>query len=527
MSGLYIPPDRRKLLLAKRRVLLSRERLLPFAEHMRPDPKRPHDPEASLYTVAPHLEAVSDELEKLERGDILRLIISMPPRTGKTELASKTFIPWCAGRNPRWSFIVATYNSAFSGDFGRAVRNMMTHPRYGDVFPAARLKQGHASAVRLETELGAVLAFVGRGGTITGRGGDLIVVDDPIKDRREADSASIREMLWQWWTQVLSSRLMSDTGRILLIQTRWSEDDLVGRLTDPRNDHYSEAEAARWTVVNFPALALDDPDRPDPLGRAPGEPLWPEKFSASYLAKLRSQDVRGFEALYQGQPAPREGLFFAQSDVIEYQSLKELPKNLRFYAASDHAISQAQFADKSAFIVFGVDDEDNIWIMPDSILTRISADQAVDVMLNLIKKYRPVFWWAERGHISRAIGPFLRKRMVEESVYASIVEVTPQQDKQARAASIKGRMAQGKVRFPAWAPWYQEVKNQILTFPAGAHDDFVDALSLMGLGLSLQVTARVSRRENTGPREWTFGWLMEQSRKKDLARRLETMRKGW
>jgi len=279
---------------------------------------------------------------------------------------------------------------------------------------------------------GSQLTFVGRGGSLTGRGGHLLVIDDPIKDRKEADSNLIRDNLWTWYTQVFMTRAMVDDVRVLLIQTRWHEDDLVGRLTDPYNPSYSASEAKKWEVINLPALAMED----DPLGRNEGEPLWPSRFGVPYLQGMQTQDNRGFSALYQGEPAPDTGLFFAPSEIIEYQSMKQVPEHLRYYGASDHAVSTEQWTDKTCLMIFGVDDQDNIWIMPETTLSKQPSNIQVEVMLKLIKQYKPLFWFAERGHVTKSIGPFLRKRMTEVKVYSSIVELTPVNDKQTRAQSI-------------------------------------------------------------------------------------------
>lgn len=513
---------KRNLLQNKKAILESREDLITFAQYMRPDMKAPEDVTRSAYQAADHHKYIAHELERLESGEIKRLIISCPPRHGKSELAQKTFVPWIMGRNPNWHVITATYNSTFAEDFGRAVRDMLQDPRYHRVFPDFQLKDGAQSVSRLETKESAQAHFVGRGGSLTGRGGHCIVVDDPLKDRVEADSPTTRNALWSWWTQVLSTRLMTDDGRILIIMTRWHDDDIVGRLTDPNNSFYNRVEASGWTVVNLPALA----EFGDPLGRGEGEPLWPGRFSTNFLAKIRNQDPRGFSALYQGQPAPQEGLFFGPEDIIEYQSMKQFPEDCTMYAASDHAVSTKQWADKSALLVFGVDSQDDIWIHPDSLLKRLNSEETVEHMLRMIQKHLPVFWWAETGHISKSIGPFLRKRMVEERVYCSVMELTPTHDKQTRAQSIKGRMSMGKVHFPAWVPWYAEVRNQILTFPAGAKDDFVDALSMIGMGLAVQHRPRTAAPKKQ-VKPGTYGALMKASRRADLQKRMQSMSEGW
>lgn len=508
--------------MAKKAILESRDDLLTFAKYMRPDMKAQDDASRSAYIVGKHHAYIGEQLERLERGDIKRLIISCPPRHGKSELALKTFVPWVMGRNPSWHVISATYNSTFAEDFGRSVRDIVQDPRYSRVFPQTKLKDGAQSVSRLETTDQAQAHFVGRGGSLTGRGGHLIAVDDPYKDRVEADSPTTRNSLWSWWTQVLSTRLMTDDGRILIIMTRWHDDDIVGRLTDPNNSFYNKQEAAKWEVINLPAIA--EPD--DPLGRKPNEPLWPERFSTTFLASVRNQDPRGFSALYQGQPAPADGLFFGPEDIVEFQRMSEFPEDCVMYSTSDHAVSTNQWADKSAFIVFGVDKNEDIWIHPDTVLKKIGSQEAVDTMLRLMQQHNPLYWWAETGHISKSIGPFLRKRMLEEKVYCSLVELTPVKDKQTRAQSIKGRMAMKKVHFPAWARWWEEARNQILTFPAGAKDDFVDALAMIGLGLALQHRPR-SFTPKKKTVEGSFGEMLQTSNADRKRNRMIDMNKGW
>lgn len=524
LDALIEADDRRRFLLrTKKCILESRTNLLAFAQYMRPNPKNLGNPLDSVYQVEAHHAFIADRLEALERGEITRLILSVPPRHGKSELASKTFIPWVVGRNPDWSVIMATYNQNFAGDFGRAVRSTIQDPRYAQVFPNLTLQAGSKAADRMNTESGSQLTFVGRGGSLTGRGGHLLLIDDPIKDRKEADSGLIRDQLWQWYVQVFLSRAMVDDVRVLLIQTRWHEDDLIGRLTDKHNPLYSHSEAAKWEVINLPALADDD----DPLGRLRGEPLWPKRFGTTFLAGIREQDNRGFSALYQGEPAPDDGLFFGPDDVREYQSMDEVPDNLRYYGASDHAISTEQWADKTCLMIFGVDEDDNIWIMPETRLARMTSNEQVEIMLALIKKRRPMFWFAERGHITKSIGPFLRKRMSEENVWTGMFELTAVNDKQQRAQSIKGRMASQKVFFPAWAAWYPEARRQILTFPAGAKDDFVDTLSMVGLGMTMQAGARPGKAVVEKAKRGTFGELKMQTARRDRLRRLAEQRDGW
>jgi len=498
--------------------------LLGFARFMRPDPEDVEDVDRSRYICARPHRAIADALVKLERGDIRRLIITLPPRHGKTEIAAKLFLPWVAGRHPWWSIIFGTYNQTYAEDIGKAVREVMTSPLYAQVFPdpIARLRTDSQASDRLQNSAGSIYAFAGRGGTITGRGGDLLVCDDPIKDRKEADSKLIRDQLWDWLSQVFRTRMMNKDARICLIQTRWHADDAVGRLTDPDNEHYNEISAGRWHIVDLPALALQD----DPLGRKLNEPLWPERFDRSFFEEIQRSDPRGFAALYQGRPV-LPGMRFFEEDWLKTYVQGELPprENLRIYCASDHAVSVEQSRDRTCLMPVGVDAQGTIWVLPDVWWRQATTDVVVEAMLNLIRRYRPLAWFAERGHISKSIGPFLRKRMMEEQCYAAMRDLPLSGDKQTRAQSIQGRMAMKHVRFPSFVPWWQEARRQLMAFPHGPHDDLVDALAWVGLGLDTMVNASGARPI---PREYapmTWGALkLEAKRERE---RVAASKGGW
>lgn len=499
------------------------DELIPFTKLVMPTPDDPDNPDKSLYTDAKHHRVLAAALEELEKGTFKRIIVNMPPRHGKTELASKKFIAWWWGRHPTDSFIFGTYNEKFAWDIGRSVRGVIAHPSFAQVFPDFALKDGSSSQDRLETTQGGVGAFVGRGGTTTGRGGHILVIDDPIKDQAEANSPTVRDTLWEWFTNVVATRAMNKDARILLIQTRWHEDDLVGRITDPTNSYYDENEARQWKIIDLPALALDDNDA---LGRKEGEALWPERFDVEFLTKQRRLNPRGFSALYQGRPSAEGGNFF-RDDWIRTYKPNELPKNLRYYYASDHAVSQRQDRDKTVLIAVGVDDKDNVWVLPDTWWRAASTDKVVEAMVQAMRNRKPLLWWAERGHISKSIGPFLRKRMLEEHVNCAIVEVVPIADKQTRAQSIQGRMAMGKVFFPATAPWFHEARDQLLKFPASAHDDFVDALAYIGLGLNMQASAGQVRALARTAKAGTFAELFDNSNRERRERKMARDTGGW
>ena len=492
---------------------------------MMPDPDHSDDPAFSLYSPQRFHRVIGAGLEEVEQHKYRRLMIDIGPRFGKTTLASNMFPAWYAGRHPERSIIVATYNEHYAQDLGRKIRDIIMSPQYHQVFPDLRIKKKSSAVNRVETSEGGVIFCVGRGSAITGRGAHCILLDDPIKDRKEADSVTIRDTMWQWYTQVLRTRLMNKFGTIVIIQTRWNEDDLLGRLTDPLNPYFTFEEAKLWRKISLPALAEEN----DILGRKEGEALWPERFDEAYLEEIRTSDPRGFMALYQGRPAPREGAFFKANDLVPYNSMKDLPptEEMRFYGASDHAVTLDQKGDKTCLMVVGIDKQDHLWIMPDVVWMRLDAHAAVEGMIVLIDKYKPQFWWAENGQISKSIGPFLRKRMLEKRVFCAIDPITPAHDKEMRAQAIQARSSMKMVHFPIWTRWWGEAQDQVLKFPNGAKDDFVDTLSLIGLGLSKMRPRLHQRPPEQTVQEGTFRALWAQTKRTERRERERRSLDGW
>jgi len=523
MSVGLSPDEVRYLTALKRRqaALEAHDDLIAFARFCMPDPDHLDDTGFSLYAPVRHHRVIAAALEEVEKGKIKRLIINCPPRHGKSQLTSRLFPAWYIGRHPANSIIQASYNERFAWDFGREVRQIIEDSTYRQVFQNIWLES--ASVDRIETADGGKLFFVGRGGSITGRGANGLVIDDPIKDRVEADSVTTRNKIWEWYTQTVKSRLLSSDGWIVIIQTRWHEDDLVGRITDKMNPNYNAAEAKKWRIIDLPALAMDN----DPLGRKRGEALWPARFPAQYLEEMREGDSRGFQALYQGSPTPEKGHFFNLDRLKLYNHGMMPPKeSLRFYAASDHAVSTKQDRDKTCMGAIGIDQDDNIWVMDDLVWGRYETDFVVEKMIDLMGKHRPLFWWAERGHISKSIGPFLRKRMMERSTFCAVNEVTPTVDKVARAQSIQARIAMGKVYVPSYASWFQEARDEMAKFPYGVRDDFVDFISWIGIGLGLHHRKGPAKPTTKEPKALTMGWLKAEAKRQNREKR-DARNGGW
>lgn len=452
---------------------------------------------------------------QVEAEDGLYLVGRELIATHNSELTSKRFIAWFIGRDPYRHVALGTYNATFAEDYGRDVRSIMNHSAYAQIFPKVQLKKDSQAADRMNTVQGGALYFVGRGGSITGRGAHLMIIDDPLKGHEEADSPRVRNELWNWFNKDIMNRFMDDQGRAIVIQTRWHEDDLVGRLTDPKNEHYNAERAAEWKIINIPAIAEEN----DILGREPGAPLWPSRFGLKYLLNYKRDDARAFNALYQQRPTAEEGEFFKAENWIEYNPDQVPPKDkLRVYMASDHAVAEKQHNDRTCILIVGIDVNDNIWVL-DCWWKRAATDIAVEKLIDMIAKWKPLNWWAEDDHITKSIGPFLRKRMRERKVYMGHSKVNSYSDKRKKAQAIQGRYAMNMVLFPRFAPWREDAKDEVLKFPHGTHDDFVDALSTLGRGLGEMIAPSKPQTEATGPRIGTFGWIKTAAKERDRAER--------
>lgn len=499
----------RKLLNRAIAVVKSRDSLLDFMRLTMPDPEDVDDAERSLFCITPLAKLLCELLEKVERGELLRVCVSVGPQFGKSQIISRGFPAWAAGRKPSRNFMLGTYNQDFAEEFGGEVRGISTTSSFRQVFPKFAFKPGSAAKDFMVTMAGGKMSFVGRGGSGTGKPADIWVVDDALKDDKEAQSVAVRKELRNWLTKVVFTRCHSKSA-VVILNTRWHDDDPIGWLCDPSHPDHDPLIAKNWTYINLPAvvsspelaaalgLKLEVPTDPEVIsqfGDKPMAALWDERKPLTFLAEQRRLDPKGFEALYMGNPTPDDGDFFKSDWLVGYKP-EELPRNLMKYSASDHAISVGEGRDSSCFGTVGVDSEGIIWVLPDLYWEKEDdTNVIVDEMLRIMRDQKPLIWWAERGHISKAILPFLRTRMIEENVMQTLVDdsMIPSVDKKTRARSIQGMMSLKRVRFPTFAPWWQAAKNEMLKFPNATHDDFVDFLSWAGIGLMREVPASSPR----------------------------------
>jgi len=433
-----------------------------------------------------HLDVLDKALQDVSEGRIKRLIVAMPPRHGKSERVSKKFPAWHVGRNPGDEIILASYSIDLSRGFSRIARDtLMSH--YSVFGVRVDPQNQSAESWGIEGYRGGVTA-AGVGGPITGRGAKIAIVDDPVKNSEEANSEVMRDKIWEWYQSTLYTRLTPD-GRIIIVMTRWHEDDLVGRLLKKEREEIEEGTHTgdRWTVINFPAIAEEG----DYLGRQPGEPLWPEfGFDLQRLSQIR-QDVGSyvFNALYQQRPSAAEGTIFKR-EYFRYFSEQTIGNQQYFvlrgdverryrkeslwcFQTVDTANSTKTINDYFVVSTWYVTPEHDL-LLYDVYRTHIEGPDQKPLMREMRGRYRPRFQAVE----NKTFGTNLIQEMRREGMTVRAVNVDT--DKVTRSLVIAARYEVGMVYHREGAPWLTDYEDELLSFPRGKNDDQVDTASMAG-----------------------------------------------
>lgn len=444
--------------------------------------------------TTPALELIDRELVELADGDVDRLQIYLPPQEGKSQRISRRFPAWLLAHDPTLRIAIVSYSDDKAVRWGRQIRrDIQAYPQLG-----ITLRQDSRAAGRWETSEGGGLVCVGIGGGITGEPVDVLIIDDPVRGRAEAESKTYRDAAWDWWESNGSTRL-SARGKVVLMTTRWHEDDLAGRML--------KEEPGRWRVLSIPAIAGKDitvkgsdgaeqtvwvHDGPDPLGRQPGEELpsvqgrKPGHFHGLY--EVRSAYV--WRSVFQQQPVAAEGNLFRRSNFRYWGPLpadttrhgtaggRRVDCDARVvylddcwrFATVDLAASKKTSADWTVASAWAISPDGDL-ILLDRVRERVAEGDHWSMVRPLLSRWALDVVFVEQS--------FIGATFVIDATNSGVPvqPVTADTDKVTRALPASTRIKSHRVWFPAAADWLDEWTDELAAFPSGTHDDQVDTLS--------------------------------------------------
>lgn len=424
------------------------------------------------YRMNWHHRLLCDYLDKLACKEIRRLMVFMPPRHGKSELVSRKFPAYLLGRNPDTSIISCSYSADLASRMNRDVQRLIDSERYLELFPGTQLSNQHTrrfyetrytrnnNMFEVVDKKGTYRSS-GVGGGITGMGGEYIIIDDPVKNREDADSATMREKVYDWYTSTLYTRLEKD-GCILLTLTRWHEDDLAGKLLKA-----AQEGADQWTILELPAVC-EYPPKPYDV-RQEGEALWKWKYDEEALEKMKvTVGSRDWAALYQQHPTPGEGGTFKREWWNYY---KVLPDGLYDFVQSwDCTFKDAQSSDYVVGQVWARKGSSRYLL--DQVRGRMSFTETLRAIRSLSAKWsQAIRKLVEDKANGTAVIDVLRKEI------PGLIPVEPEGGKIVRANAVTAVAEAGNIYLPdpSIAPWVHDFVEEHAVFPNGANDDQVDA----------------------------------------------------
>lgn len=441
------------------RLAKARKGLSYFTLHTKPD-----------YLLGWVHKEICDELDRFLQ-DVAdkkspRLIITMPPRSGKSELVSRRFPAFALGRNPDLQIIATSYSSDLSQRFNRDVQRVIDDEKYFDLFPNTRLSN---SRVRTDSrgsyirtsDLFEIVGHAGAyrscgvGGGITGQGADILIIDDPIKDRAQAGSKTIRDSIWDWYTSTAYTRL-SPGGGVIVMATRWHTDDLIGRLIQRMG------EGDTFRIVNYPAIAEHDE-----LHRKAGEALHPERYPLSTLLQIQKTiGSRDWEALYQQHPVPDGGALFKLEWFRRWTASSLPPEFDHTLMSWDMTFKDSKNSDYVVGQVWGKKGP-NFYLL-DQVRGQWDFVKTKEMVRVLAQKWPRV---VRKLVEDKANGSAVISEL--KSTVSGFVPITPTESKEARASSVTPYFEAGNVFIPedSAAPWVPHYVSELLEFPAGSHDD--------------------------------------------------------
>ena len=423
---------------------------------------------------AEHHRLILREMQRCMQTRHGRLMIMAPPGSAKSTYATVVAPSWFLGLQPQRRVILASYGGDLARRHGRRTRQLLRSAESVSLLQAS-ISDDSCAADEFSLSNGSEYIACGIMAGVTGNRAHGIVIDDPIKGREEADSQTIRDKTFAAYEDDLLTRLIPG-GWVVIIQTRWHEDDIAGRIL-PENWQGESGDIVcrdgnTWRVLSLQAECTTSTD---PLGRTPGQMLWPEWFDARHWDQFR-RNRRTWSSLYQQIPAPAEGILFRSDDMATYD---RAPDGLRIIGGSDYAVTPDD-GDWTEHGVAGIAPDGSVYLL-DWWRGRVGPEQWIERKIDMMARWSPLAWFGEAGPIRRATEAALRRRMTERDVKCRLEWLPSINDKPTRAQSIIATAGMGRLFWPR-AAWVPELQRQCLVVPAGQPDDGVDTLSILGRG---------------------------------------------
>ena len=471
--------------------IVCRRNLLQFIKRFRPK-----------YTAGWVHEDICKRLEQfmrdVEAGKEPRLLLMMPVRMGKSEIASRHFAPFVLGHHPEWEIIAASGAQSLATSFSRYIRDLLRNDSYQALFPRTALDPQGQAVENWNTTAGGGYLAAGTGTMITGRGAHVLIIDDPVKDAEAADSQLIRDNVWEWYISTALSRL-APGGGVLGILTWWNEDDWAGRVQQlSEMEHGDTFEIVKYPAINdlgdeyvldgtpgrpIVQVRVGDPVPPDArLTRLYNSALHPERYSLDSLLRRKATyyalgQQRWWAALYQQNPSPEEGAYFTKN-MFHFYNARVARHERSSYQAWDFAITEKSHADYTVGVTIDQDSNDTLYVADVTKFRSGDAFIVADAILDYWELHGSTAMIGfEDSQIWRSIEAVFKKRCMERGLYPSYEIMKPFTDKLVRCQPLRGRMQSGKLLFNQRASWWDETSAEMLRFPAGKHDDVIDALS--------------------------------------------------
>jgi len=454
------------------------------------------DPDEWLFkpvetAVAKHHQVTMEAIDRCIHTDYGRLMIFEPPGSAKSTYASVVGTTYAMGKHPGLRCLMTSYAATPIIRHSKRARQIASSPEFSSIW-GAQVVGGSNAADEWELTNGSGMFAAGLMGGLTSSRCDLGIIDDPVAGREEAESETIRKKTRAAYDDDFLTRLKPKAS-IIIIQTRWAQEDLAGSILPEDYDGRSGPVACRdgqvWEVLNIPAQCEREDD---PVGRQIGEYLWPEWFSERHWNMYKA-NARTWSSLYQQRPVPDEGIYFKRENLSRYNVT---PEPVRWYMSSDFA-TKKDAGDYTGHLVVGIDDEGDIFI-EDGFNEQVETDKGVGAGINLVKQYKPQIWLGESGPIESAIGPEVKRQMRKRQTYAARELLPSIADKVARVRGFAARVSAGTVHVKAGA-FGDHLIEQLISFPAGRYDDLVDCCSLIGRALDMLMDAETPKRDRVKP----------------------------